>query len=391
MPYLNAFEPVVAGNSATTVAQFTLPVGTDASSGTITYELLDAVGQVYASGGSTGYSFANTVNGVSAQATVIVAVPSNIPTNIIGESYQVRFTLTTADTTFQAYSNIVVQPLGLTYQGAEDVIELSGNTVQMNLVLPAIFSNVTADFYFQNTKINPLPPTISGPTATADGYLYTLQLTLDPTIVPATLAPYHLLWSYNNGPGTSTGVENAAVYCVTPSMMQAMKDLLAEINKARSSLGDRPTFSVLDAFTHLRLGGDLWNAFAQPTTFTFTNATGGVRAYWLGWSKVSALRSQYLFEGESAFDFGGQAISLNIDRTQYYEGMASALESSLNDPGRQFKGLLAKRGNTGGDGNVNPNKLQYGAIGTVGVTLSPVANIRPWNQNTWLGGQRNIF
>lgn len=390
MPFLNSFEPVVAGNSATTIAQFVLPAGTDANIGTITYELLDADGLVYSSGGSSGYTATVAPNGVVAQAQVIVSVPSNIPTNVMGQSYQVRFTLVTADFTNQMYSSLQVNPATLTWQGAEDVIELSGNTVQMNLILDQSYTNVTADFYYQNTKINPLPPTILGPTVTADGYHYWLNLTLDPQVVPATLAPYHLLWQYSNA-GTGTGVENAAVYCVTPSMLQTMKDLLAEINKARSGIGDKPTFSVLDAFTHLRLGGDLWNAFGNPTTFTFTNAVGGVRAYWLAWAKVSALRSQYLFEGESAFDFSGQAISLNIDRTQYYESMASAIEGSIQEPARQFKMLLAKRGNTTGDGNVDPNKLRFGAIGTVGVTLSPVANIRPWNTNTWLGGQRNIF
>lgn len=390
MPFLNTFESVVAGNSATTVAQFVLPVGTDASNGVVTFELLDADGAVYSSGTGTGYSFTAAANGVVAQATVVVPVPSNIPTNITGESYQVRITLTTPDFTTQLFANLIVNPATLTYTGAEDVVELSGNTVQMNLVLPATFTTVTADFYYQNTKINPAPPTILGPTATADGYHYWLNLTLDPSVVPATLYPYHLLWQYSNA-GSGVNIENAAVYCVTPSMMQAMKDLLAEINKARTSIGERPTFSVLDAFTHLRLGGDLWNAFGNPTTFTFTNAVGGVRAYWLAWSKISALRSQYLFEGESAFDYGGQSVTLNIDRTQYYEGMASAIESSITEPGRAFKGILAKRGNTSGDGNVDPNKLRFGAIGTVGVTLSPVANIRPWNVNTWLGGQRNIF
>jgi hypothetical protein len=71
--------------------------------------------------------------------------------------------------------------------------------------------------------------------------------------------------------------------------------------------------------------------------------------------------------------------------------MASALENQLNDPAKQFKLILSKRGNVDGDGNVNPLKMRPGSLSCVGVTLSPVSRLRPWNPNGFLGSQRSIF
>jgi hypothetical protein len=174
-------------------------------------------------------------------------------------------------------------------------------------------------------------------------------------------------------------------------MQTAIRDLMSEINKARSSIRDRPTFTAEDALLHLRLGGDNFNGFGDPTMFTFTNATGPVRAYWLGFSKISALRSQFMYEAESNFDFQGQSIQLTVQREQYYDSLAAAIENQIYDPAKQFKIILSKRGNTGGDGNVNPLAFRNGSLGAVGITLSPVSRIRPWNPNSWLGGQRSIF
>ena len=71
--------------------------------------------------------------------------------------------------------------------------------------------------------------------------------------------------------------------------------------------------------------------------------------------------------------------------------MANAIEAQIGDAAKKFKAILSKRGNIDGDGNVNPTKLRSGALGTVGITISPVSRLRPWNNNSWWGGQRSIF
>jgi len=143
--------------------------------------------------------------------------------------------------------------------------------------------------------------------------------------------------------------------------------------------------------SYLRRGADWFNAYSLVTTFSMTNAKNGIREYWIKFSEVIALRSQYMYEGETAFDFQGQAVSLNIDRSQYYEGLASVIENEVLEPTRMLKQQLAKRGNTDGDGSVDPNALRRGAIGSLGISLTPVSNLRLGNPNSYFFGIRPFW
>jgi hypothetical protein len=91
------------------------------------------------------------------------------------------------------------------------------------------------------------------------------------------------------------------------------------------------------------------------------------------------LRAQGLLEGEKAFDFTGQAISLNVDKTQHYTSLADALQAQIDSVVPGMKKNLAMRGVTGGDGNAT------GAInrGRVGISLhqaSPFPRRNYWSR-----------
>jgi hypothetical protein len=105
------------------------------------------------------------------------------------------------------------------------------------------------------------------------------------------------------------------------------------------------------------------------------NAKGGIREYWLRFAEVMALRSQFLAEGEKVFNFSGQAISLEVDRTQYYQTLADNIQSYLDAEGKQVKQNLIKKGITAGDGDVSDlSAMRRGANGAVAITLTPATN-----------------
>ncbi len=394
MAALNAFENTVIGNTAVTTAQFILTTQTDITSAYVTYTLLDDEGTVFSTGNGSVIDVLPKANAKVVQSSISLVVPSTLPVNVLGTTYQVRITLHLISNNVESYSNLTVLPLELTYEGAGDIVDIKGNSFDVSIVIDGTPSAINPLLYYGN---DPVPITTalipSSPLPTSDGNLYTTTVnTTDQAIYP-TLNAYALMWQYIlNG---KNNTEVSSVWIVTPSILMAVKDLMATINKARTGLRDKPTFSVTDALTYLRLGADLFNGFGDPTAFTFTNATGAVRGYWLKFSEVEALRAQYLYEGESSFDFQGQAISLNVDRTQYYEGLASAIESQLESTVRPFKATLSKRGNINGDGNVDPTKLRAGALGSVGITYSPVSRIGFGVNGQYLGlgwgGQRSLF
>lgn len=388
--FLNSFSPIVAGSSGTTAIQFILPPGTDASLGSITYKLQDPDGIVYASGNAIGYSVTAAPNAVQVNGTIVLAIPDSIPTNTVGTAYQVSMTLTLpGQNSVMQNALVTVLPNTMVATGASDTVIIQGNLSELELVLPNVEAYVTANFYRDNDIINPTPPTVTGPVATSDGYRYTISV--NTSQIPPSLEPYGVIWLFGDSNVSISDQEQSAVYIVTPTQIQAAKDLMLRINKARTSIGDKPTFSVTEMFSYLRRGMDWFNSTGLATSFTMTNAKYGTREFWLKFSEVIALRAQYMFEGETAFDFQGQAISLNVDRAQYYEGLASSIENEAMEPTRQYKQQLGKRGNTGGDGSVNPNTLRHGAIGSVGISLTPVSNIRLGNPNSYFFGIRPFW
>lgn len=388
--FLNSFSPIVAGSSGTTAIQFILPPGTDASLGSITYKLQDADGIVYASGNAIGYSVSTVTNAVQVNATIVLAVPDTTPTNTVGSSYQVSMTLALPNqNSVMQNALITILPNTMVATGASDTVIVQGNLSELELVLPIVYPYITANFYRDNDVINPNPPTVSGPVATSDGYRYTIAV--NTAAIPPSLEPYSVIWLFGDSNVSISDQEQSAVYIVTPTQIQAAKDLMLRINKARTSIGDKPTFSVTEMFSYLRRGMDWFNSVGVATSFTMNNAKFGTREYWLKFSEIIALRSQYMFEGETAFDFQGQAISLNVDRAQYYEGLASAIENEAMEPTRQYKQQLGKRGNIDGDGSANPATLRHGAIGSVGISLTPVSNIRLGNPNSYFFGIRPFW
>jgi hypothetical protein len=129
----------------------------------------------------------------------------------------------------------------------------------------------------------------------------------------------------------------------------------------------------------MRQGMDRFNGTGPYTNFDMTDATGGVRDGWIGYSCVFALRAQYLAEGSKAFDFGSQAVTLNVDRTQYFEGLASAMESSLDNRVPPAKHAMIKYGASGGTGNVTSGLPRNGSAAALSIGISPATNL--WRRN----------
>ena len=223
---------------------------------------------------------------------------------------------------------------------------------------------------------------------TADGYLYSGSLTVPD--LEARLEHYTIVWSaYNaDAPGLKSR-QTGRIFIVNPSILSATDDMKLLIQKSRTTVAHQQDllFTIPLLLAYLRRGRDAFNgAYGVLTSFTMMNAQGSVREFWLRTSEVVALRAQFLAEGEKVFNFSGQAISLDVDRTQYYQQLADTLQSQLDNEVKPYKTNLIIKGILGGDGNLNPAGgvgLRPGAIGAVGITLSPAS---PWSWGR-LGGR----
>ena len=131
----------------------------------------------------------------------------------------------------------------------------------------------------------------------------------------------------------------------------------------------------------LRRARDAFNgAPGGFTSFTMLNAKGSIREYWLMYAELGAIEAQYMAEGEKAFNFSGAAISLDIDRTGFLDSAASKIQSRIDNEIKPFRQNLIIKGNVAGDGSADPSRLRAGALGSVGITITPASPWGPYHQ-----------
>ncbi len=379
-PYLNedpsSYQDLVgsiaAGASALAVTTFHFAPTLDTSGGYVTWDLLDPSGVIYSSGNAFEYKIYSSGVANTVVARSVITVPASIP----HQNYQLRYTLYLG--TGVAYNSEQVTVYGFPEiaLGTQDSVELQGDQATLSLVTESLYQNYVLEVYFNNSLLASM--SLTNPERIANGYY--IAGTVDTTALVTTLLPYQVVFKYWNVPA-QTYRETAALWVVNPSILQAVEDVKSKVNKARQTLYGTPDsqFPTTEILKWLRRGMDAFNgAYGVFTSFTMTNAMGGVREFWCLEAEKMALEAQYLMEGEKAFNFSGAAVTLDVDRTSFLDNMASKIQSQLDQELKPFKQNLVIKGNTTGDGS-GPSgdgdfsALSRGAMGSVGLSITPAS------------------
>lgn len=378
--YSDLVDQVEAGSAALGTAIFPFTPDVDPSGGYVTWEFLNVDGMVYASGNAFDYTIKN--NGLSSivTATSVINVPTSVPASLDNQKYQLRYTLTLPNagpgvqSKFYSYENVTVVGLNTVPLGTQPSVELVGDPITLSLVTDRMYDNVGVELYMGNQLIYPWTP-VTNFERVSNGYYWSGAF--DSSGLAATLIPYNVVWKYWNNANPGYVIrEAAALFLINPSIMMAIQDVKNKVNKARTTLYGTPDLLYPQAtiLAWLRRGMDAFNgAYGTFTYFDMTNALGPVREYWLLCTEVATLQSQYLAEGEKAFNFQGAAIQLEIDRTSYLDAAMSRIQGQLDAELKPIKQNLVIKGNIAGDGSADPSKLQKGAIASVGITITPAS------------------
>lgn len=387
--FTDLVDTIEAGNAAIGSSIFVFPATIDPSGGFVTWELLASDGTVYAAGNAFSYNIESNGLGNIVTTQAVISAPSTIPPSLEGQKYQLRYTLelpqpigipsdpttsTPGQNQFFQYENIRVVGLNTVPLGTQPSVELQGVNATVSIVVDKPYDNVTVELWVNGIQVS-APAQISEYERVANGFVY--AGVINTAGLQVSLVPYSMVWKYwasNNA--AVVYQENADFFVVNPSIMTAIGDVKAKINKARTTLYGTPDLLYPQAtiLTWLRRGADAFNiAYGQFTAFSMTNALGGIREFWLLEAELAAIQSQYLAEGEKAFEFQGAAISLNVDRTQYLDTAQATIQSRLDAELMLIKQNLLIKGVIGGAGDTDPTRLQAGAIGAVGITITPAS------------------
>lgn len=382
-------DQIEAGRAALGTSIFAFPPTIDPAGGFVVWDLLDSNGDVYAGGNAYDYTIRSTGASNIVTARSIINVPSTVPPTMEDQKYQIRYTLqlpqeqglppdpltgAQGQNVFFQYENVRVVGLNTVPLGTAPSAEIQGVPATLSIVLDKPYDNVTVEIW-ANGKALSAPFQVTEYERTANGWFY--SGVIETSQFKVSLAAYQVIWKY--WASSNSGVvyqEYADLFITNPSIMGAVDDMKAKINKARTTLYGTPDllYPVPTCLKWLRRGADAFNgAFGQFTNFSMTNAQGVIREFWLLESEMAAIEAQYLAEGEKAFNFQGAAIALEVDRTQYLEAAAERINGRLNNELKDIKVNLIIKGATQGDGSADPTALQPGAIGAVGITISPAS------------------
>lgn len=180
------------------------------------------------------------------------------------------------------------------------------------------------------------------------------------------------------------------VWIITPQVLVAANSLEQFINKARvQNVIPELEYTQSDLLEYLARGLNLFNMFPpQLTAFNGTNMQGLIYDCWLQCSSYYALAAQLQAEGALAFDFSGQSVSLNVDRTPAIESALGRVEQGIEQYVKPAKKLLARAGVNSGDGSQGGKFIDGSSqIGAVGLINAPTTRL-PWTGRgaTWSRG-----
>lgn len=129
------------------------------------------------------------------------------------------------------------------------------------------------------------------------------------------------------------------------------------------------------------------------TSFTGMNMQGMLLESWVICSSYVALSTQMLAEGAHAFEFSGQDVNFNVDRTPSLEAALGRIQEQIEGTVKPYKKLLGKASIEGGDGSIGAQAISAGrAFGRTSILNSPTSKLGrglgPWIRSpARLGGR----
>lgn len=260
-----------------------------------------------------------------------------------------------------------------------EIITLAPAT-ELKAIVPYIVNLKAGDsanftIYDGNTSLLSSIATVS----TMQGNGSVLTLPINGNNLPARLQPYNLVISLNIS--SANRQVFTSVRLINPSLLSAMQSLEMAINKANQvETINGLRFKESDLLEGLARGLDYFNTIMPNlTSFTGTNMKGVIREGWLVCSAIRVLRAQLQAEGWFNFDFSGQNVSLNVDRTAVVESACSYYEGLIDTMVRPLKTLLGKKGVISGDGGIGDRLATISNMGVTRISNTPLTRSRIGN------------
>ncbi len=211
---------------------------------------------------------------------------------------------------------------------------------------------------------------------------------------PSRLEPMSLIVQHKSAQRKVDRMYTFKLWAVTPQILIAGSLVSDHIDKAHAyNVIPELEYTQADIMTYLYRGLALFNMIGpRATGWNGLNMQGTILDGWVTCACYYALSAQLQAEGQMAFDFTGQVVNLNMDRTPSIEAALGRLESQIQGPITNLKNKLSKAGKNEGDGSEGAGHIDGSrALGQLGITNSPTTK---WatvgNRSIWVNARYRV-
>lgn len=296
--------------------------------------------------------------------------------------YKLRWRLLTpTGEKFQVFETLTIDPKA--DRRDSEIVAMDGDT-EVEFVMPIAYDpsmNAAYQVYQNNVALLPNWLAFTDPSVKLDAGLDRTVVTI-PVVDPAVLSPS----LFANLVSVRARIDNRPrtwqykYWFITPQIALAMSHVEDFLNKSRiENVIPELEYTPGDLVGYLERGLNMFNSIQTLTAFNGLNMQGPILDSWLICSTYWALGAQLMAEGSLAFDFSGQGISLNVDRTPQLDSALGRIEARIQDTVVPLKKMLAQQGIINGDGSVGKTDMHNPrSSGTLGLINSPTTRIGGW-------------
>ncbi|QZE59427.1 head-tail connector protein [Erwinia phage pEa_SNUABM_2] len=296
----------------------------------------------------------------------------------------------------QSRQELIVEPL--TENRVTDIVCLFGDDETFEMTLPFHFDTRGDKLRFQLSLNNQIIASdIDGGTSGVKMVVNrakTCVFQIPVWVAVRRLEPISLIVQHTSYTRKTTKMFTYKLWVVTPQILIAASMVEDHINKARAmNVIPELEYTQAEIINYLYRGLALFNTIGPRVTgFNGTNMQGTILNGWVICASYYALAAQLQAEGQLAFDFTGQVVNLNMDRTPSIESALGKLETEIQGPVTNLKNKLSKAGINDGDGSQGANAIDGArSLGKLGITNSPTTK---WatvgNRSIWVNARYRV-
>lgn len=192
-------------------------------------------------------------------------------------------------------------------------------------------------------------------------YYDVLASQFNPTGIPGSgVQFYSVIWKYRYNVTDPYMFVYQSLSSIPPSVLEEITSVRMLIDKFQKRLGTVQAYEDSDILEYLARGNELVNSVYPTTYYGFGFLPGNLLVFHVLYAAMYGLNAQQLLENDLAFDFTGQSVTLNMDRTSVIGDVIGRWEEFIRNNLPPAKMSLVRR--TQAVGVVAGRAYRYNAL-----------------------------